>query len=107
VVMQFAKPDASLRRRLIAQRWHADILAGIDVGTVVDETDGLSFAELEEAKKLLVMHYMETGRWDWPRVSRSLQERAAGARSERPIGFHRNNEKSPTVEQPALGACAR
>jgi ATP-dependent 26S proteasome regulatory subunit len=64
LVMTFARPDAELRRRLI-ETWHADLLAAIDLDLVVAETEGLSFAEIEECKKLLVLNFAERAEWDW------------------------------------------
>ena len=32
---------------------------------MVDETDGLSFAEVEELKNLLILRFMDGGGWDW------------------------------------------
>lgn len=87
LILPFPRPDASLRRRLIEERWHADIVGGIDVDRAVGDTAGLSFAELEEAKKLLVMRHVETGAWDWPWVRSSLVCRAEDRRPMRPIGF--------------------
>src|SRR5205807_2032263 len=64
LVLQFRAPDPVLRRRLV-ERWHADILQALNLETVVASTDGYSFAEIEELKNLLILHYLETGRWDW------------------------------------------
>jgi hypothetical protein len=89
VVVQFAKPEASLRRRLISERWHPELSAGVDVETVVAETDGLSFAEIEELKKLLVIRRVETGRWDWSWARAALEQRNQDHRPAGPIGFQR------------------
>jgi cell division protease FtsH len=64
VVLHFKAPDAALRRRLVA-RWHPEIRAALDAERAVASTDGYSFAEIEELKNLLVMHYMDAGAWDW------------------------------------------
>ena len=64
-VLHLPKPDAVLRRRLVA-RWHEDIRAALDLDRVARETDGLSFAEVEELKNLLVLRYTESETWDWP-----------------------------------------
>jgi hypothetical protein len=48
-IVEFPKPDAELRRRFM-ENWHADIREGIDLERAIDETDGTSFAELEEIK---------------------------------------------------------
>lgn len=50
------------------------------------ETEGWSFAELEEARKLLVLRRLDTAGWDWPAVRDSLTL-AAAPRRPRPIGF--------------------
>jgi cell division protease FtsH len=64
LVLHFKAPDATLRRQLL-QRWHPDIQAGIDLDRAVASTDGYSFAEIEELKNLLVMHFMDVHEWDW------------------------------------------
>jgi ATP-dependent 26S proteasome regulatory subunit len=55
LVMHFEVPDAVLRRELF-DRWHSDIHNGIDIDIAVKETSGLSFAEIEEIKNLLILH---------------------------------------------------
>ena len=102
VVIRFPKPDARLRRRLIRTRWHEDLVAGLDVEAVVADTRGFSFAELEEAKKLLVIRYVDTRRWDWPWVRRALLARHAAGGPKRPIGFGAStNGKGRQASRPA------
>ncbi len=64
LIVHFRPPDAGLRRRLI-ERWHPDILACLDLDEVVQDTDGYSFAEVEELKNLLILHYTDASTWDW------------------------------------------
>jgi len=64
LVLHLKAPDAALRRQLI-ERWHADIRGHVDLETAVASTDGYSFAEIEELKNLLIMHFMDTGAWNW------------------------------------------
>src|SRR5205085_3569120 len=64
VMLHFKPPDDGLRRQLIG-RWHPEILEHVALETAVASTDGYSFAEVEELKNLLIMHYMETDDWDW------------------------------------------
>ncbi|HVK14402.1 MAG TPA: ATP-binding protein [Gemmataceae bacterium] len=64
LVLHFQPPTAELRRELI-NRWHPDILASIDLGRAVTQTEGMSFAEVEELKNLLILHRMESGAWEW------------------------------------------
>jgi hypothetical protein len=64
VVLNFKAPDPKLRRQLI-DRWHKDICANLNLDTVTASTDGYSFAEMEELKNLLIMHFMDSNKWDW------------------------------------------
>jgi hypothetical protein len=64
LVLHFRPPDAGLRRQLVG-RWHEDIRANINIEEVVASADGYSFAEVEELKNLLIMHFMDSGAWDW------------------------------------------
>lgn len=63
LVMNFARPDAELRRRLI-DGWNEAIIGQIDLDLLLRETEGCSFAEVDEIKKLLVLGYVDHGRWD-------------------------------------------
>jgi cell division protease FtsH len=63
-MIHFPKPDAGLRRKLI-ERWHPEIFANLDLEKVVRHTEGLSFAEVEEFKNLMVLRFTETETWDW------------------------------------------
>ena len=40
---------------------------------VVESTDGLSFAEVEELKNLLIMHFMDKQEWNWEWAMRQLE----------------------------------
>jgi transitional endoplasmic reticulum ATPase len=87
VVIHFPKPDAALRSRLILTRWHPDLIEGVDLESVLADTRGFSFAELEEAKKLLVMRYVQTRRWDWGWVRQAMLPRHAAHQPKSLIGF--------------------
>lgn len=103
VVIEFPRPDASLRRRLIVERWHAEIQAGVDLAALVAETDGFSFAELEEVRKLLVLRRLDNGVWDWPWVRATLRAPDRGSRRSRPIGFQASQtaDRAPTYREAA------
>ena len=64
LVLHFELPTADLRRDLIL-RWHPDVLAGINVPAAVADTEGFSFAEVEEVKNLLIIRYIDAQVWDW------------------------------------------
>ncbi len=90
VVLHFPLPDASLRRELF-QRWHFDIRNAIDCETVVRDSQGNSFAELEEYKNLLVMRFIECGQWDWDWALRQFQANRAELQNQkngRQVGFN-------------------
>lgn len=79
-VIHFPQPDAQLRRRLMTERWHPELSAALDLDQVIEATAGLSFAELEEVKRLLVLHYLDHHRWDWQAAWQAYSERGQAAR---------------------------
>jgi hypothetical protein len=88
VVLHFRAPDAGLRRQLM-ERWHEDIRGGIDVEMAVASTDGYSFAEIEELKNLLVMHFMDSQTWCWTWALKQFEinRNELSARPQRHVGF--------------------
>ena len=52
-------------------------------------TDGFSFAEIEELKNLLVMHFMDAQRWDWDRALKqfAINRSELSVRPQRHVGF--------------------
>jgi SpoVK/Ycf46/Vps4 family AAA+-type ATPase len=99
LVLEFRRPDGNLRRQFIEKSWHAEILAAIDVDEAVAQSDGLSFAELDELKRLLVLWQLETHRWDWSRVWAEFRR----GRSESPrsaIGFQAALSEAPCSANP-------
>lgn len=87
LVLEFKGPDSRLRAELVG-RWHEDIRAHVETAEVVSSTGGFSFAEMEEIRNLLVMHFMETGVWDWSWAQRQFQiNRRELASQSRTVGF--------------------
>ncbi len=88
VVLHFSKPDAELRWALMG-RWHEDLRRGIDLDEAVAGTEGYSFAEVEELRNLLVMHFMDTGAWDWGWARRQFDVNRSdlGNRPRARVGF--------------------
>ncbi|MBS0207855.1 MAG: ATP-binding protein [Planctomycetes bacterium] len=97
-VIHFQPPTAEQRRRLVLEFWHADILGALDVETVVTQTEGRSFAELDELKKLLVLQFLETDRWDWPRAWETFNASEQSPGPRRPIGFGNYRRQSLAPE---------
>jgi hypothetical protein len=72
LVLHFDAPTPELRRELV-ERWHEDIRNSLNIDEVVDSTEGFSFAEVEEMKNLLIMHYMDKETWDWEWALKQLE----------------------------------
>ena len=92
LVLHFKGPDAGLRRRLI-ETWHEEIRRHLNVDSAVASTDGFSFAEIEELKNLLVMHFLDAAAWDWTWALKQFDiNRAELTNHERrQAGFHAIN----------------
>lgn len=87
LVMTFARPNAEMRRRLI-ETWHGDLLAALNLDRVIADAEGLSFAELEECKKLLVLNFVERGEWDWAAALAAFQFGRGPGGPRMAIGFN-------------------
>jgi len=101
VIMEFRAPDLAMRRRYLDECWQQEITAQLDVGEIAAVTDGLNFAELEELRKLLVLDYLETEEWNWPRAWQSFNT-GRGPRNVAKIGFGK-----PAVEPAQIAAPER
>jgi cell division protease FtsH len=88
LVLHFDLPDATLRRALVA-RWHAEVRAAIDVEQAVEQTEGFSFAEVEEVKNLLILRYIDAKEWNWEWAMEQFREnrQELAAQKKRPVGF--------------------
>ena len=86
-VIQFNKPDGPLRKQMITEFWHEDIVQGLDIDQVVRETADRSFADLAELKKLLVLRFIDTQQWDWDWAWKTFQTSDEPDRPRRRIGF--------------------
>jgi hypothetical protein len=88
LVLHFRAPDAGLRRQLL-ERWHPDIKAALDLDEAVRSSEGFSFAEVEELKNLLVMHYMDDQTWDWAWALKqfAINRNELSSRPQRHVGF--------------------
>jgi hypothetical protein len=83
----FPRPTADLRRRLVDEYWPAEVRSAIPVNVMIAETEGLSFAEMDELKKLLIVRFLDSGNWDWPWAWHEFTTRAGVARTRSSIGF--------------------
>ncbi|HEY3965769.1 MAG TPA: hypothetical protein VGM05_14520 [Planctomycetaceae bacterium] len=72
----------------VADRWHVEIIAAIDLDEVVQSTEGLSCAEMDEIKKLLVLRFLDAGRWDWQAAWSMYQTGHEAGKPTQRIGFN-------------------
>jgi SpoVK/Ycf46/Vps4 family AAA+-type ATPase len=88
LVLRFQKPESSLRRELV-ERWHADVRGNIDLAAAVNDTHGLSFAEIEELKNLLILRHLEVGEWEWEWAMQQFHQNRSELETEthRRVGF--------------------
>ena len=88
LVLHFNAPEADLRRQLV-ERWHDDIRRSLDIDEAVASTEAYSFAEIEELKNLLVMNYLDTGKWDWAWALKQfdINRSELSSRPKRHVGF--------------------
>ncbi len=83
----FARPNATLRRKFLCECWPEPIRDAIPVSEAVACTEGLSFAEIDEIKKLMVLHHIDHDEWDWHRAWSEFQARTNATPKRPPIGF--------------------
>jgi cell division protease FtsH len=103
VMLHFQAPDLALRRRLM-RNWHPEIQVNIDIDDATATTDGRSFAEIEELKNLLVLHFMESAAWDWEWALNQFSEnrRELEGQPQRHVGFGINNGRGAAI---GFGPC--
>jgi cell division protease FtsH len=99
VIMEFRAPDFALRRRYLSECWQTEIAAQLDLDEIATVTDGLNFAELEELRKLLVLDYLETDEWNWPRAWQAFNT-GRGPNNTRKIGFSKTPAEAATLLAP-------
>ena len=89
LTLHFPKPDAGLRRRYI-DRWDPEIRAAVVMERVIADTAGMSFAEIEEVKNVLVLDFLQRKSWDWSEALRQFRHNRAefaSDRGKRQLGF--------------------
>lgn len=87
-MIHFSPPNADLRREFMSKYWPREIASQLPLDRAVEETDGLSFAELDEIKKQLVLNYLDSGHWDWDEALGMFRIRMEDETPRRIIGFN-------------------
>jgi len=89
----FTNPAPDLRKKFILT-WHKDIVKYINdsdaIDTIVDNTDGLSFAEMDLVRTSLVEEFIQDGKWDIDKALETTKSRLENRASNPPqkkIGF--------------------
>jgi hypothetical protein len=91
LVLQFDPPTAELRRQVF-ERWHRELRAALDPERAIAATAGMSFAEIEELKNLLILGHLDHGVWDWDTAMAQWQANRHDLTIHRgrAVGFHCN-----------------
>lgn len=84
-VLEFQKPTAELRRKLINDRWHTDILSRVDIEDVVSKTTDFSFAELQYLYTTLVHNQINNKDEDYDLIIQHISRHRGG--QQKKIGF--------------------
>ena len=104
VILPFGRPDKEMRQRFIKERWPEEALLAESLAEIVADTEGLSFAELEEARKLYVLKFLDDGMWCWHRTKATLRQ-ANNEVVSRQIGFGSLSQpEEATIPQTAATA---
>ena len=86
-IIKIDKPGDLMRAELVAG-WHEEIQSAIDIEAFVEETDGMSFAELEGIKSLLVTaKVVRNAGWDMDRALKEFKERRIESENFKVHGF--------------------
>ncbi len=102
LILEFRTPDSAMRRQLVTDRWESELQQHLNVDEVVEMTAGFSFAELEELRKLCVLHYLDTQTWDWQAAWNYFRESHPRTGASRRVGFQLatvTNSAATTVAQ--------
>lgn len=84
------RPDDSLRRKLVDTVWPAEIRNGIDVDSLIEQSQGFSFAELEAIRTFLVTNkILGDGTWDLAKAFGEFNSRRADKKRKgvKKVGF--------------------
>ncbi len=100
----FSRPNQELRGRFLTEYWPEAIRTTIPLTEAVACTEGLSFAEMDEVKKLMVLHHIDHGVWNWSHAWAEFRARSNVAPKRSPIGFASAMLARPPVTADATSA---
>lgn len=102
-ILRIEKPDREMRSQLVAT-WHEEVLSHIDVEELLDESDGMSFADIEAVKTLMVTSKIVRNEpWDLTQAIEEFKERTAESQTFKLLGFHEGRKparKRSKVQSP-------
>lgn len=87
VFVTFKKPQAQLRREFIEKKFDNDIKQLINIDELVDKSEDLTFAELEEIRKLLCMDMIDSNRVDLNKTLKTFELYKTEFENRLEIGF--------------------
>lgn len=103
VILTFPAPSADLRHRLFKERWPREIIDGIPLDLLVEHTQGWSFAELEELRKMLAFRLIDGLAISWDEVQKQIRRHPRQTVVQRRMGFAStlSNRREPAPIGPA------
>jgi len=101
-IIKIDRPDPAMRSQLVAG-WHEEIQDALDIEAFVEETDGMTFAELEGIKALLVTaKVVRNAGWDMDRALKEFKERRIESENFKIHGFHGLTKKERRLARQKL-----
>lgn len=77
------KPNRHLMKRLVNERWHEEVRNNIDLDKLIDLCEGMSFAELEGVKNMMVLNYCHTGKWNMYEAIEMVKQKQGHTKSKK------------------------
>lgn len=105
-ILHFPKPNAKLRMELMC-RWAESIRNQVDLHLAMQDSDGMSFAEIEELKSLLVLRYIETRKWEWKWAINQFhfnRQEAGSIHRKRIVGFTPTSYEKTMESYPSVAS---
>ena len=92
-IIKIEKPDRAMREQLVAS-WHEEIINNIDVEELLDESEEMSFADLEGVKSCLVTAKVVRGApWNITTALDEFLDRRAESATYKLLGFDASEKK--------------
>jgi len=88
--LTFKKPSKTLRKRFIETLFHKDILSQIDISDTIEKSDGYTYAELEEIRKLMALDLIDEKKINMTKTFETFALHRKEFEEEAKLGFGHN-----------------